>query len=238
MSSLENLPSCPIPSIEEEEELIRRWKEDRDKDALEALLKAHINTLRNYAFRYHRYGMDDMLAVALESFVHAANKYDMDRGTRFNTYCSVWAKGQLYQAAIKENCRGMGGDRARLWKDNIAPWSQEAERSSLYGESHIPVWKHFPSLDDPCSGQPSPEDVVVSKDFTKFVKRNMEFLPRRDRYVLRRRLIDTPPGTLKEVAAELELSVQAVHNIQTSSVIRLRKRLNRELKRDRELVGE
>lgn len=80
-----------VVSKEEEREAIDRLKDDRP--SLEKYLMTHniflaINLASHYSRMYSDY--DDLISNAMFGLKEAARKFDVTKGTRFNTYATCW----------------------------------------------------------------------------------------------------------------------------------------------------
>src|SRR5450432_1878727 len=92
----------PELSREQEQALTARWLTERDEAAREELIRAHLRYVVSIAFKYHRYGLPLAELVAEGNFglVHALQKYDPSRGTRFVTYASYWIRAYILNYVI------------------------------------------------------------------------------------------------------------------------------------------
>jgi len=89
----------PMLGAEEESELVRRWHEDRDAVALNQLIGSHLRLVVKLARGYSGYGLPlaDLISQGHIGLMRAADKFDTERGVRFNTYATWWVR-----AAIQE----------------------------------------------------------------------------------------------------------------------------------------
>ncbi|MEM1030163.1 MAG: sigma-70 family RNA polymerase sigma factor [Myxococcota bacterium] len=94
---LKQVRSYPALSRERETELATRWRRDGDRRAGERLLNANLRTVIPIARRYLRSGepFDDLVGEGNLGIVHALQKYDPDKETRFATYASFWIRTYL-----------------------------------------------------------------------------------------------------------------------------------------------
>lgn len=85
----------------DEIELIRKWQEERDYDAREKLLRAHVFLLQRLAWNFrsfvHRPGIsiEDLIAEGNLGLITALEKFDLSMGYRFSTYARWWATSRM-----------------------------------------------------------------------------------------------------------------------------------------------
>jgi RNA polymerase sigma-32 factor len=93
----------PELSREQELELTTRWLSERDEVAREELVRAHLRYVVAIAFKYHRYGLplSELVAEGNFGLVHALQKFDTSRGTRFVTYASYWIRAYILNHVIR-----------------------------------------------------------------------------------------------------------------------------------------
>jgi len=94
---LKQVRSYPTLSREKETELATKWRSQGDRRAGERLLNANLRTVIPIARRYIRSGepFDDLIGEGNLGIVHALQKYDPDKETRFATYASFWIRTYL-----------------------------------------------------------------------------------------------------------------------------------------------
>lgn len=104
----------PELSREAEQELTVRWLTQKDEPAREELVRAHLRYVVSIAFKYHRYGLPLAELVAEGNFglVHALQKFDTSRGTRFVTYASYWIRAYILNYVIRSWSMVGGGSGA------------------------------------------------------------------------------------------------------------------------------
>jgi len=104
----------PELSREAEHELTVRWLTQKDEAAREELVRSHLRYVVSIAFKYHRYGLPLAELVAEGNFglVHALQKFDTGRGTRFVTYASYWIRAYILNHVIRSWSMVGGGSGA------------------------------------------------------------------------------------------------------------------------------
>jgi RNA polymerase sigma-32 factor len=104
----------PQLSREEELALTTRWLEQKDEVAREELVRANLRYVLAIAFKYHRYGlpMGELVAEGNFGLVHALQKFDTSRGTRFVTYAAYWIRAYILNHIIRSWSMVGGGSGA------------------------------------------------------------------------------------------------------------------------------
>jgi RNA polymerase sigma-32 factor len=94
-----------LPQLSREEEVVltRRYRETRDEAAKDALIRAHLRYVVAIALRYRRYGLPigDLIAEGNFGVVHALDKFEPERGTRFVTYAAYWIRAYILNHIIR-----------------------------------------------------------------------------------------------------------------------------------------
>ncbi|MEO6600609.1 MAG: RNA polymerase factor sigma-32 [Polyangiaceae bacterium] len=95
--------SYPLLSREAELALTRRWLEQKDEVAREELVRAHLRYVVAIALKYRRYGLPlgELVAEGNFGVVHALQKFDTSRGTRFVTYAAHWIRAYILNHIIR-----------------------------------------------------------------------------------------------------------------------------------------
>ncbi len=90
-------------SREDEYEWSRRWTENNDPTALDALVKAHLRLVRVVARKYTFTGMDydELVALGNEGLVRAVQQFDPEHGTRLTTYAVWWIRAVILRAYVR-----------------------------------------------------------------------------------------------------------------------------------------
>jgi len=86
-----------------EQQLARRWQEQRDGAATDALVTSHLRLAAKVARRYGRYDlpMADLIGEANLGLVIAASRFEPGRGARFSTYALWWIKAAIYDYILR-----------------------------------------------------------------------------------------------------------------------------------------
>jgi len=95
--------SLPLLPRDEENVLTRRWLETRELAARTTILEAHLRYVVAIALRYRRYGipLSELIAEGNFGVVHALDKFDPSKGTRFVTYAAYWIRAYILNHIIR-----------------------------------------------------------------------------------------------------------------------------------------
>jgi len=87
----------------QEQQLARRWQEQRDRHATDALVTSHLRLAAKVARGYRGYGLPltDIVAEANLGLVIAASRFEPDRGSRFSTYALWWIKATIHNYILR-----------------------------------------------------------------------------------------------------------------------------------------
>ena len=93
----------PRLSREEEAALVDRWTASRDLTARQLLLESHLRYVVAIALRYRRYGIpvSELIAEGNFGVLHALDKFEVGRGTRFVTYAAYWIRAYALNHIIR-----------------------------------------------------------------------------------------------------------------------------------------
>jgi RNA polymerase sigma-32 factor len=83
---------APFLEREYEQELGRRWRDDKDETALHELIESHARLVVRIASRYRSSSipLGDLVQEGNIGLMEAALRFDPDRNTRFSTYATWW----------------------------------------------------------------------------------------------------------------------------------------------------
>jgi RNA polymerase sigma-32 factor len=93
----------PTLSAEEEGGLTRAWADERDEDALQKLVCAHLRMVISQAARYRSYGLafSDLVQEGTVGLMQAAERFDPDRQVRFSTYAIWWIRAAIQDYVLR-----------------------------------------------------------------------------------------------------------------------------------------
>lgn len=88
----------PYLTKEEEEDLLRRYKETHDMDAAKKLLMAHLRLVVKIAFRYYNQyyvSLFDLIQEGNLGLILSIKKFNPKKKVRFSTYAQWWIKAYI-----------------------------------------------------------------------------------------------------------------------------------------------
>lgn len=106
-----------ILTREEEIELVRRWQEDKDEAARNALIAAHQRLIAGWASRFANSGAEfsDLFNEGVLSLIQAADRFDPEKKNRFSSYAVWWILSGM-QEAVHRDIYGVKIGRSRSEK--------------------------------------------------------------------------------------------------------------------------
>jgi RNA polymerase sigma-B factor len=84
-------------SVQDVQELLLRWRRDGDESARESLLERYMPLARKLARRYGHSSepFEDLLQVATVGLLKAMDRYDVERGSRFQSFAIPTILGEM-----------------------------------------------------------------------------------------------------------------------------------------------
>lgn len=94
---------APLLDALDEQRLARRWRENADDAALQALTGAYMRLVIAMASKFRRYGlpMADLVQEGAVGLMQAADRFDPDRGVRFSTYAGWWVRAAMQDYVLR-----------------------------------------------------------------------------------------------------------------------------------------
>lgn len=88
---------------EEEGELARRWRDERDQLAADELVRRNLRFVVKVAMGYRKYGLTltDLIQEGNLGLIRAVEKFDPDKGTRLISYAVWWIKAYIQSYIIQ-----------------------------------------------------------------------------------------------------------------------------------------
>lgn len=99
---LNEVGNYPLLSAAEEKELARRYKEEGDEDAREALINSNLRLVISIAKDYNNSHLEimDLINEGALGLVTAVDKYDPELGYRFSTCATPWIKQAITKSIV------------------------------------------------------------------------------------------------------------------------------------------
>ena len=103
---LSEIAKIDMITAEEEAELARRYREHKDEQALNKLVRANLRFVVSVAKQYQGYGMSllDLIGEGNSGLIEAGKKFDETKGFKFISY-AVWWIRQSILSAINKNSK-------------------------------------------------------------------------------------------------------------------------------------
>ena len=100
---LEAIRKFPVLSEEEENRLLREFKENGDLAAAQKLITSHLRLAVKIALTYRRYGLptSDLISEANIGLMQAVKKFDINKNVRLSTYAILWIKAALNDFVLR-----------------------------------------------------------------------------------------------------------------------------------------
>lgn len=100
---LQQIKQFPVLTQEQEEDLIRKFKEQGDLQAAQTLITSHLRLAVKIALTYRRYGLPtaDLISEANIGLMQAVKKFDINKKVRLSTYAILWIKAALNDFVLR-----------------------------------------------------------------------------------------------------------------------------------------
>jgi RNA polymerase sigma-32 factor len=92
-----------ILTREQEKVLARRWRDERDPEALDRLVLCNLKAVFKIAgeFRNRHAGMEDLVQEGLLGLIRATERFDPERGIRFLSYAGWWIRAYIKEYLLR-----------------------------------------------------------------------------------------------------------------------------------------
>ncbi len=96
---LQDIRKFPLLTMEEEQDLSYRWRDQHESEAAHKLVTSHLRLVAKIAMGYRGYGLPvgELISEGNVGMMQAVRRFDPDRGFRLATYAMWWIR-----AAIQE----------------------------------------------------------------------------------------------------------------------------------------
>lgn len=226
-------------TADEERELIRAWREDGDHAARDRIVASHMRLCYSIAARWdgNEEHVKDLAQEGAFGLMHALDKFDPARGTRFATYAAYWVKTGIRQKLglvasvvdipVRTYLKARGGgfeDEAQTWQ------ARQASRSEVALDAPIGTEGEGSVVDTLRCGRPDPEAISMESDKATTIRRALDdamskAMTPREAAVLSGRTLAEKPQTLEQIANQLGVSRERVRQIEVAALGKLRRHL-------------
>lgn len=103
LSYIRSSMSEPMLERDHEQDLARRWRDNRDERALHELVKSYTRLVIAAASRFRHYGlpMGDLIQEGNMGLMQAANRFEPERDVRFSTYAAWWIRSAMQDYVLR-----------------------------------------------------------------------------------------------------------------------------------------
>ena len=93
----------PVLTVEEEQALARRLRDDEDLDAAKHLVMSHLRFVVHVARGYQGYGlgMGDLIQEGNIGLMKAVKRFDPDQGVRLVSFAVHWVKAEMHEFILR-----------------------------------------------------------------------------------------------------------------------------------------
>ncbi|AEB28640.1 RNA polymerase sigma factor RpoH [Francisella hispaniensis] len=95
--------TLPVLSLEQEQELARRYKYKKDLDAAQQLVLSHLRFVTKIARNFSGYGLSiaDLIQEGNIGLMKAVSKFDPEQGVRLVSFAVHWIKAEMHDYVLK-----------------------------------------------------------------------------------------------------------------------------------------
>jgi RNA polymerase sigma-32 factor len=100
---IQSVNRYPLLTLQEEQDLARRWQSDQDIEAARKLVVSHLRVVVSVARHYMGYGLPqaDLIQEGNIGLMKAVKRFDPDRGVRLVSFALHWIKAEIHEYILK-----------------------------------------------------------------------------------------------------------------------------------------
>ncbi|MGY4517438.1 RNA polymerase sigma factor RpoH [Lysobacter sp. HA18] len=93
----------PVLSVDDEQRLARRYRDDEDLDAARELVHSHLRFVVHVARGYNGYGLGigDLIQEGNIGLMKAVKRFDPDQGVRLVSFAVHWIRAEMHEFILK-----------------------------------------------------------------------------------------------------------------------------------------
>ncbi|MGE8289608.1 MAG: sigma-70 family RNA polymerase sigma factor, partial [Stenotrophomonas sp.] len=93
----------PVLSVDEEQELARRFRDEQDLDAARELVHSHLRFVVHVARGYNGYGLQlgDLIQEGNIGLMKAVKRFDPEMGVRLVSFAVHWIRAEMHEFILK-----------------------------------------------------------------------------------------------------------------------------------------
>lgn len=240
--------------------LWKQYRENGDPQIREALILEYAHLIKFIAGRMNIYfgsniEYDDLVSFGVFGLIDAIDKYDLNKGVKFETYASLRIRGSIIDSiremdwvprslrqknkelekAYREVENELGrsaedidvANKMKLSLDEFYKLLNKVNVTSMVSLEEFLEQNYEMGMDTPNSNKPySPEQEAELTEIKEILGEAIDKLPEKEKMVLS--LYYYEELTLKEISAIMKVSESRISQIHTKAIIRLRGKLARQ----------
>jgi len=232
--------------------LWREYHRDRSIAAREKLIVNYLPLVKLVAGRIavslpQHVDKDDLISNGFLGLMEALDRYDVERGVKFETYAVVRIRGAILDslraqdwvpAAIRQKARQyeqtvakLEHEHGRSVSDEEIALAMQTTTSELYmltkhlNTSTLIPLEEFTITETASDNIPNPSELLEKEEVKATLAKSIEKLPEKERLVVSLYYYDEL--TLKEISLIMKLSEARISQLHTKAIFRLRGALSR-----------
>ncbi len=196
-------------TLEEEQVLLRDYKNTSNGEALEKLIIFCFPTIINQAYKFSSFDVDfnDLLQEGLIGLLHAIKKFDVNRGVRLLSYARLVIRHKMMVHTAKFHISVDLSPAVRM------PSHEGDNFKNMNLLRNVPMGEieHRKSVSDP-------EDSYYKKELLTIVLDLIDkCLNDTQKMVISRRILSDNPDTLSEIGEDISRTAECVRQIESRS---------------------
>ena len=102
-SYIQEVNKIPVLSLEEEQSLARRFRDDEDLDAARLLVMSHLRFVVHVARGYSGYGLQigDLVQEGNIGLMKAVKRFDPEQGVRLVSFAVHWIRAEIHEFVLR-----------------------------------------------------------------------------------------------------------------------------------------
>ncbi len=225
------------------------------RDAADALICAHVTSIRRLAMKLRWWGVpvDDLVQEGLLGLLHAVPRYRPELGVRLLSFAALGIRRRMLRAIALHRGQGLAGE-GTVWGREFFRLRREVEAAHQQGADGVEwlvermhvtrdtaraamaVQAPMVSLDDETmaeerSARPGPDHEALVRErwarHTHALGQALEALPARERWIVEQRQLADPPWSYRALGGRLGISGERVKQLEVRAMTRLKARLAR-----------
>ena len=218
--------SEPLLELDQEQQAISLWQENKDAKALELLIRSHARQVYACVKRATPDPMEteELFSEGVFGLIKAANRFDLERGVRFSTYAHWWILNSVNRGVarlksvvdIPQKAKNEGSQPGFAELGKFAPLALDGKIDDL----EIPTRDHIQSKD------PTPEERMIQQSHREWmrecIENSLSVLDDVEREIIRSRSLTEVPVSIEHLSETLGLNRELLRKVERRALSRLR----------------